>query len=279
MKLNTESIKNKALEVYKAALSDPGIDDEITSEIYELFILRMTSYMNRHEQTVEVSSGFINQAVKFIIRDIRKGKKRAASRESSLELLHQGLDEEKNYIHQTVEITPAEDKLLRFLKTQLKSKKSFQQQARYFILFYTCYFSSSFLTLSAELLNISLFEWEHTNRLIREKALNNHEQKMKKTRTALNKCYYKLLEYQNKMNKSLNIQDKIICQNTCLFWEEKQSRLLKKQKEIQITPTLRQMAEATGCHENTISYNIKAFTELLQHPNTSTKLKQYKQAV
>jgi hypothetical protein len=263
MKLTIECIREEALEIYRRAVCDHRIDEDLCAEIYETFIRRMKRYGERYPDRKEVTPAFVANAVRYITRDIRKKRRQQEYRDENVRILEQGTCGDEAYAEGENNFDPREEKLYVFLRGVVACKQNFGIYAYLFVLHYSFYLSEGLIGRVAMLAGVSPDTIRDKVLLIRSKAIESSSLKMEKADEDASRVYNRIISCHRRMSDAYDEHERARLVEKCRALKTFQEEVLAARRRIKTVPTVRDLAEIVGYNEDTVWYGLRVFHNVL----------------
>jgi hypothetical protein len=264
MTLITERIESVAQKIYLESLKKPGIPEDICSDIYLEFIIRMKRYRDIHPQVKKFNEGFITRCVTWIICYLLKKKKKEDMREQILinvceDLLPEcGIDSKDFYGKRTLK------GLYEYIKLKTGKKNKNKTYALMFILYYSYYLPDEFSAKVSPLIGVPKSKLCYDVRTLKKRIAGRISGKMQKQMNTASACYFRMLmcRKQHSENSADNKQSQHLEKLERLkVLQEKAIDRLRKTNPV---PRYTEIADICGVHVDTVRYGLKTFTQWIR---------------
>lgn len=265
MQITVQHINERALEIYQKTLKDPGIPEDFSADIYELFIKRMKRYKEKNPEITELPDGIIAKAVQFIIRDLRKKEKLILNREESLMAIEQNLYGQTESLDTEGVVTPLLERLCSFIKTSTRARASYKDYTQFFLLYYSYYLPNAFIKNEFNTLGLATEALENLIQKLRSLAVERCSRQIKKADEEISKSFARIMANHFKAQQTTSRAERLAYYKDCRALHFIQKYALMNRNEIDIVPTVAQLSHITGIGEDKIYYGLNVFCESLKN--------------
>ena len=259
MKLTEKAISKKALEVYAQIIKDRHIPEDMTSDIYYLFIGRMNNYRKRKPDKHEVTDSFVTGAVRYIVREL----KRKQQRKENVEKLLFDIKADLYAICDTQDNKESPGKILErlfdFIKVFSLKNRVYKEYVRFFLLYYGVYLPLDFIDEIGEYLGFNSEALRNQVMILRSQAVELCSKKLKTYHLSLGISFFRILDCHQEMNRTDSLSLKVQLLNRLENLEGNRKAVIDKLHDVMIVPRYQKAAFVSGVHIEKFRYGLKLF--------------------
>ncbi|MBN2735913.1 MAG: hypothetical protein JXR70_02955 [Spirochaetales bacterium] len=261
MKLDIQSIRQKALEIYLKASRDTRIPEDFYASLYEEFIKRMEKLKLRYPEKNDVPEAYTVMVVKFIIKDLYRKQRNQENLENNIEIIEQGLYGTREALDREGE-GPVLNRIRSVINSSIKAGGTYAQYSFFFLLYFSAYIPQAFIEEKGLELGYDSGTTEKWVSLIREKVISRYSDRIETNEKTLCACFNRILKLQRKYKQDGQItkQEYLNEYNKLAI---KRCNAIEKHMELLMVPPYNLAAEIIGVNGDTMRYGVKAILDKL----------------